>query len=215
MRKSPIYTHFWRWNDILCVLKTMVDSGLLFYQQHHHSTSPCLHGDKLPEQADFRPLWISTHSGWGWWGGGSLSVQTWPWESVQSLYYSARITCVCEWMRSILSECSPLSVHHFPHMYGYKHHNNIILACFTNFSNLISPKLITASVKGHVEGIWGGGWKLMGPLGQHQNHTVSTSVFMWNIWQERVWHMTHVPLKTLISKPKYYNKLSFVCVQSL
>lgn len=59
----------------------------------------------------------------GGWGGGSLFVQTWPWESVQSLYYSARITHICEWMRSILSECSPLGVHHSPHMYGCKHHN--------------------------------------------------------------------------------------------
>lgn len=72
MRKSPKSTHFWRWNYILCVLKNMVDSGLLFYQQHHHSTSPCLHGDKLPEQADFRPLWISTHSGWGGGEEGAL-----------------------------------------------------------------------------------------------------------------------------------------------
>lgn len=40
MRKSPpIHAHFCRWNDILCVLKNMVVSGLLFYQQHHHSTS--------------------------------------------------------------------------------------------------------------------------------------------------------------------------------
>lgn len=156
MRKSPKSTHFWKWNYILCVLKNMVDSGLLFYQQHHHSTSPCLHGDKLPEQGWFQTV-VNQHTQrvGRWWGGGSRSVQAWPWESVQSLYYSARITCVCEWMRSILSECSPVGVHHLPHMYGCKHPNNIIMARFTIFSNLISPKLITASVKGHVGGIWG------------------------------------------------------------
>lgn len=48
------------------IVKHMVDSVLLFCQQHHHSPShPCLHGDKLPEPASSGPLWISTEKGVG------------------------------------------------------------------------------------------------------------------------------------------------------
>lgn len=88
------------------------------------------------------------------------------------------------------------------------------MSCFTIFSNLISPKLITASVKGHVGGIWGREQLepngATGPTTEPQfllQHSCETS--------DKNESDTRVlgPLKTLISKPKY--KLSFVRVQSL